>query len=383
MASIITNFLTSFLPDDKEEKNEEEKNEEEKNVNERIPILEFEKKFTKIPNNGDGNCLFYALAQLMYGYENYIKNGEKIRDELCEFYKNIKNSQEYREYNKEYNNSNDPDKNTLQNLLFFDILANDHSKKTEKICKNKEWGDSTDIIAFCLLYKINIIVYQLNNNRGVSYYSPLIHKHYDNTPVYNLLFITEGHYEALIPKTQTHNNNNIFPLSSNEEHSIRQYNPNSNHSEPLDINTLLFNKFNFEKDNNNIIFSKTTLAEDPFEDIPKFDILQCSESMNCYNDTVEKKYKRLLLDIQPPSGNDDNNDIDLLLSIIKNEIKNKEEENIFHIQECYRIDAFLKNNIENYKIHDNITTNINNFVHKLFDKSNIELQYVKDYYIKI
>ena len=153
--------------------------------------------------------------------------------------------------------------------------------------------------------------------------------------------------------------------------------------EPLNINNLLFKKFNFEKDNDNIIFSKTTLAEDPFEDIPKFDILQCSESMNCYNDTVEKKYKRLLLDIQPPSGNDDNNDIDLLLSIIKNEIKNKEEENIFHIQECYRIDAFLKNNIENYKIRHDITSNVNNFVDKLFDKSNIELKYVKDYYIKI
>jgi hypothetical protein len=72
-----------------------------------------------------------------------------------------------------------------------------------------------------------------------------------------------------------------------------------------------------------------------------------------------------------------------LLSIIKNEIKNKEEENIFHIQECYRIDAFLKNNIENYKIRHDITSNINNFVDKLFDKSNIELKYVKDYYIKI
>ena len=153
--------------------------------------------------------------------------------------------------------------------------------------------------------------------------------------------------------------------------------------EPKSIEELLFNKFNFQHkaDNLNAIdFSKTTQFEELSEDLPNFDILQCTNSMNCYFDTVDKMYKRLLLDQHPPSGDDDENDIDLLTSIIKNEIKNKEEEISFSMKECYRIFAFLKNNIEGYNYD---TSYMDDIIDKLFSQSNIALENINELYIKI
>jgi hypothetical protein len=62
------------------------------------------------------------------------------------------------------------------------------------------------------------------------------------------------------------------------------------------------------------------------------------------------------------------------------EIKNKEEEISFSMKECYRIFAFLKNNIEGYKYD---TSYMDHIIDKLFSQSNIALENINELYIKI
>jgi hypothetical protein len=138
---------------------------------------------------------------------------------------------------------------------------------------------------------------------------------------------------------------------------------------PATIKELLFDKFHFKFQGNDIDFSETTLVTQPVNGSQNFDILQCSKPMDCYYDTLDKKYKRLLIDIHPPGGNDDNNNIDLLITNIKNEIKTKEEEIHYSITECYRIDAFLKNNDQ--KTSEDFIQFTNNIIQQLFDKYDI------------
>jgi hypothetical protein len=156
--------------------------------------------FRNLENPADGNCLFYAISQCLYN-GSYAKYNE-IRKKVCDFYKIFDFEREYPEGTLEYK---------LKMELLFD---EDNHKK--QVCKggtkNPVWGIGADITAIAILYKINIITFNLFIN-NLNEYSVIPVKSPEFTKtIYIRLDASIGeeeHYEAMIPK-----NANIVPYSS-------------------------------------------------------------------------------------------------------------------------------------------------------------------------
>jgi len=149
--------------------------------------------FRNLENQADGNCLFYAISQCLYN-GSYAKYNE-IRKKVCDFYKTFDFEREYPEGSLEYK---------LKMELLFD---EDNHKK--QVCKggtkNPVWGIGADITAIAILYKINIITFNLfinnlNEYRVIPVKSPEFTK-----TIYIRLDASIGdeeHYEAMIPKNE-------------------------------------------------------------------------------------------------------------------------------------------------------------------------------------
>jgi len=149
--------------------------------------------FRNLENPADGNCLFYAVSQCLYN-GNYAKHNE-IRKKVCDFYKTFDFEREYPE-------------GTLEYKLKMELLFDDDNHK-KQVCKggkqNPVWGIGADITAIAILYKINIITFNLfinnlNEYRVIPVKSPEFTK-----TIYIRLDASIGdeeHYEALIPKNE-------------------------------------------------------------------------------------------------------------------------------------------------------------------------------------
>ena len=149
--------------------------------------------FNVLENPADGNCLFYAISQCLYN-GSYAKYSE-IRKKVCDFYKIFDFEREYPEGTLEYK---------LKMELLFD---EDNHKK--QVCKggtkNPVWGIGADITAISILYKVNIITFNLFIN-NLNEYSviPVKSPEFVKT-IYIRLDASIGeeeHYEAMIPKNE-------------------------------------------------------------------------------------------------------------------------------------------------------------------------------------
>ena len=155
---------------------------------ERLPIKDINKLFTTKANPGEGNCLFYSLAQLLFADRS---KSVEIRQAICDF-------------NKTFNFGGTYRKDSLEEKLQIAYTSETSHKK--KVCDNLEWGIYQDIITASIIYRYNIIVFSLFNNKGKipTEYQIIPIKSDDNTRTIHLKLntITPGaeHYEALIPK---------------------------------------------------------------------------------------------------------------------------------------------------------------------------------------
>jgi len=154
----------------------------------RIPTTKIDADFVVLKNPGDGNCLFYALSQLLYGTTT---QHQTVRRRIYEFYKKFSLKKKYRQDTLNYR---------LQMELMFD------EEHCDKMCHsegaNLEWGISADITAACLVYKTNIIVYnQFLENPSEYIVTPITGSTHRQTMYlkYNTLNTDEEHYEAMIP----------------------------------------------------------------------------------------------------------------------------------------------------------------------------------------
>jgi uncharacterized Rmd1/YagE family protein len=153
----------------------------------RILTTKIDADFVILKNPGDGNCLFYALSQLLYGT---ITQHQMVRRRIYDFYKTFSMKKKYRQ-------------DTLNYRLQMELMFNE--EHCEKLCNleaNTEWGISADITAACLVYKTNIIVFnQFLENPSEYIVAPITSSSYRRTMYlkYNTLNTDEEHYEAMIP----------------------------------------------------------------------------------------------------------------------------------------------------------------------------------------
>ena len=149
------NFLNSIKKEDNDNYNkryevinhEEEKNKKSEvsnNIN-NISIEEVEKLYIIEDTVGDGNCLFYAFSQLIFGDDSYANI---IREKVCE-------------YNKNYNGN---------------FIVN-QEKYFKDMKKDKNYGGHIEISGFSFLCDIKLICYirEINDinskdNENIKYY---------------------------------------------------------------------------------------------------------------------------------------------------------------------------------------------------------------------
>jgi hypothetical protein len=229
--------------------------------------------FNVLENPADGNCLFYAISQCLYN-GSYTKHNE-IRKKVCDFYKTFDFERDYPEGSLEYK---------LKMELLFD---EDNHKK--QVCKggtkNPVWGIGADITAIAILYKINIITFNLfvnnlNEYRVIPVKSPEFTK-----TIYIRLDASIGdeeHYEAMIPK-----NDHISPTHV----GIPIENKNiSNEKKKSPKEKKNITKKQLSKENKNTVYSPIPVAIPIEEDKNNITKTQHSKENKYIGETVVKYF---------------------------------------------------------------------------------------------
>jgi hypothetical protein len=122
----------------------------------------------------------------------------------------------------------------------------------------------------------------------------------------------------------------------------------------------------------------TLLLLESNKDPPKFDILQCSTETTYYEEEINDQYVRLLIDKTDPPGDGDEDDIDMLLSNIKEEIRMITEENLDLISDTYKLYGKLAQH-EKFEYNEENTNYINAKINLLFNINEGELKNLLNY----
>ncbi len=203
----------------------------------------------KVP--GDGNCLFHSLAYLLnkqFPKKKITYN--TIRNDICNYYERTFGSRR----------SLDPVSEGLdilergskiEQLLFQKYtqgiprenghfeLPNETIIHQIEVCNDETWGSDNDITIACILYDINVVVFNfvppyLENPKGQ--YLISTHKNDDSYPTFLLKLKMErsAHYEPIYDKSSKHVSKKLSPQSkksigksdtkskSNEKHTTRK-----------------------------------------------------------------------------------------------------------------------------------------------------------------
>ena len=166
--------------------------------------------------NGDGNCFFSSISVLQYGDEKYH---DRIRYEICGYLKCFMDSIET-ECNKakeagvnpysfpesDYYNTKEGLKNYLKYSIIMNCVDENENSNTMDLCELGEYGETEQVIGACLMYNINIRVY--NDVLVDGSEIPVLNYITDPDAVtYNLYLSNKihksGHYNALIPREMT------------------------------------------------------------------------------------------------------------------------------------------------------------------------------------
>lgn len=172
--------------------------------------------FLQMDVEGDGNCFFSSISVLKYGDEKYH---DRIRYEICGYLKCFMDSIE-EECNKAkeegvnpypfpesvYYNTKEGLKNYLKYSIIMNCIDENENSNTMDLCELGKYGETEQVIGACLMYNINIRVY--NDVLVGGSEIPVLNYITDPDAVtYNLYLSNKvhpsGHYNALIPREMT------------------------------------------------------------------------------------------------------------------------------------------------------------------------------------
>ena len=174
---------------------------------------------------GDGNCFFSSISVLKYGNE---KHHDRIRYEICGYLKCFMDSIE-KECNRakeegvnpysfpesDYYNTKEGLKKYLKYSIVMNCADGNENINTMDLCELSKYGETEQVIGACLMYNINIKVYN-DTLIGVSEIPISNYITHPNAVTYNLYLSNKvhasGHYNALIPREATSR-----PTSSNSK----------------------------------------------------------------------------------------------------------------------------------------------------------------------
>ncbi len=159
---------------------------------ENISAGNFKKLFTIIENDGEGDCLFLALSQLLNGGTEHAD----IRKKICKFYKTFNQD--------ETSHVEDSIEHRLAYCMMGDENDDDGREHKTAICEPGIWGSLCDAYVASILYECNIVVFKKETKKAKSYYTfPIINVDSTRRTIHIRLIVDEQHFEALIPKSTT------------------------------------------------------------------------------------------------------------------------------------------------------------------------------------
>jgi Mg2+ and Co2+ transporter CorA len=166
---------------------------------------------------GDGNCFFHSIALLLNKQNPEKKTTHlEIRKAICEYYKNtFGNDQEsVSDALSKLETGSDIEQRLFQLYTFGSnpesngkfILKDYNIQHQYDICNEDVWGEESDVIVTCIIYKINIVVFSLlppskYNNKEL--YRILTYKNNNSSPTFLLKLKMDGnnsHYEPITDK---------------------------------------------------------------------------------------------------------------------------------------------------------------------------------------
>jgi hypothetical protein len=188
-------------------------------VESREPKTAIDKLFTYVKNRAKGNCLFESFAQ--HFLEEYVARcktvdtaAAEIRKNVCEFYKEFDETEEYDEGTIE---------NNIAMMVRYDNDDEDGGFHTDNICNDSEWASLGDIYVICKLYYCNVIL--LKNDEDHYRIVPILIPSATNT--YVIRHVNGNHYEACIPKETTANANTTRKRSPPKHRNTKKAKPST------------------------------------------------------------------------------------------------------------------------------------------------------------
>lgn len=161
-----------------------------------LSFRDFEKKFTTIPNGGQGDCFFLSLAYFMPNY-----TGDDLRKTLADYYRDNEGMIKREIFSKELG------------VLYPSIF-----KHGKKIRNKYEWADGQDIIFSARIFKKQINIY-IKDEKKNRYMCSVMYP--ENSDIVSLLYSGGNHYEAL--QTKYRQPKNKYPLHITRKQSTEEY----------------------------------------------------------------------------------------------------------------------------------------------------------------
>lgn len=152
--------------------------------------LNYKQLFSKFENEGEGDCLFRSISQILYQNEN--KHLE-IRKKICQFYQKFDKTGSYPEYSL---------KSKLQlALIGSEFDSNDvrtDESTGESLSEENVWGSTAEILIAAMIFRTNIIIISTFNKSSYNVIPYCGSSKAKKPPIF-LFYNGENHYEALVP----------------------------------------------------------------------------------------------------------------------------------------------------------------------------------------
>ncbi|EAW13001.1 putative OTU-like cysteine protease [Aspergillus clavatus NRRL 1] len=169
----------------------------------RIPCLN-ELGLYAFPTKGDGNCLYYALSDQMFGN---TEHADEIRLRLAN---HISTHKDYfinfiaavggerraprRAAASRYSSSSSSSSSASPAPPSAEDIERSFESKLEESRKNGTWGGSEDIQAFCQSFKVDIRVY---STRGIQTFRDVYASRSEERPILHIAFHDFNHYSSV------------------------------------------------------------------------------------------------------------------------------------------------------------------------------------------
>lgn len=155
-----------------------------------ISLETFLQRFTRRRNQGDGNCFFESMQQLL----GNVVTPTQLRAQVANYYATFTKQSPEDTSSLEYR---------IYLGLLYDNQDDDGATHHLAIRHNRVWASITDLLVCVLLYRCTIVLYtpnRCNQQLTVETISFQIHGH-PNQLVGHLFYNGYNHFDALTPNT--------------------------------------------------------------------------------------------------------------------------------------------------------------------------------------